>query len=74
MSDTSNPEPLAEAVKVSFGKRKKSIISELADINSTLQRCVEALDRMTGVLEQLVALWVGGLEEFKKKTKVSVKA
>lgn len=58
--------------ELSSTKRKKSIISELADINSTLQRCVEAIDRMTGVLEQLVALWVGGLEEFKKKTKVKV--
>ena len=58
---------------MSLVKRKKSIISELADINSTLQQCVEALERTTSVLEQLVALWVGGLEEFKKKTKVVVK-
>jgi len=57
---------------LSSTKRKKNIISELADINSTLQQCVETIDRMTGVLEQLVALWVGGLEEFKKKTKVKV--
>jgi len=58
---------------VAVVKRKKGIISELAGINSTLQQCVEAINRMTGVLEKLVALWVGGLEEFKKKTKVSVK-